>query len=505
MRLTCTARLAICRAPLIGLAFAMASGAAAPLRAATSEHAIVISVDGMHSIDLANYVRSHPDSTMARLSRRGISYPNARTPLLGDSSPGLLSIATGGGPAITGIIYSPTYDRALSPPTSKDCAERGTVVYIDEKSVLDKSREDSGGGIDPDKLPRDPAHGCSPVYPHQMVRVNTIFEVVRAAGGRTAWIDQHEMYNDFLRGPSGKGLDDSRALERKGTSQDYAGFTAQDSRRVELLLNQIRGLDSSGKQRVGVPKLFGMGFVVFGALQKSAGYADAAGGLGGAKLAGALALVDQSLGRIVAELESHKLMESTLIVLTSKHGQSPIDLNRRRAIDRNVIRNAVNSVRKDLLAHGSLDTIGLLWLKDSSKAEAVALALRANQTSAGIQKIYWGEAARMLVGSPAQDTRAPDLIVQPELGVFFADNLESPETKALLAEHGGMLDEDTNVPLLLSFAGAAGTENKAAVQTSQIAPTILDALGIDRNALDAVRLEHTPALPGAPWLPARRK
>jgi hypothetical protein len=33
------------------------------------------------------------------------------------------------------------------------------------------------------------------------------------------------------------------------------------------------------------------------------------------------------------------------------------------------------------------------------------------------------------------------------------------------------------------------------VETTQIAPTILKLLGLDPNALKAVRLEHTRALP----------
>ena len=60
--------------------------------------------------------------------------------------------------------------------------------------------------IDPLKLPRDPAD-CSRVFPHQFPRVNNVFELVKAAGGRTAWADKHPAY-EFLNGPSGTGIDD---------------------------------------------------------------------------------------------------------------------------------------------------------------------------------------------------------------------------------------------------------------------------------------------------------
>src|SRR5213078_641969 len=66
--------------------------------------------------------------------------------------------------------------------------------------------------LDPSKFPRDPATGCAQVFPHQFPRVNNVFELVRAAGGRTAWADKHSPY-EFLNGPSGVGLDDLYAPE----------------------------------------------------------------------------------------------------------------------------------------------------------------------------------------------------------------------------------------------------------------------------------------------------
>lgn len=62
------------------------------------------------------------------------------------------------------------------------------------------------GGLNPDYLPRDPKT-CKAVYPHNFVRVNTLFEVVKKNGGYTAWTDKHAAY-EILNGPSGHGLDD---------------------------------------------------------------------------------------------------------------------------------------------------------------------------------------------------------------------------------------------------------------------------------------------------------
>lgn len=472
------------------LAFSLAAARAA-------ERAILISVDGMHAIDLALYLKDNPDSAFAQLARRGVIYANARTPLLGDSTPGLVSLATGGTPATTGLIYSPFYDRSLLPPGEGKTP--GSIYYVDEKWVLDNTREDSGGGINVQKLPRDPTRGGAPVYPHDLVRVNTMFEVVKQAGGRTAWIDQHILYNDLLNGPTGTGLDDSIALERKGVPQTYEGFSGQDRRRVDILLDQIRGLDSSGRKKVGVPKLFGMGFICFGALQKSEGYANARGDLGEKNLHASLRFVDESLGRIIAELKKENLYDSTILIVSAKHGQSPIDVQQRRLIDRNVIRQAVNGVAADLLVHASLDAIGLIYLRDPAKTEAVADALRARAGEAGILKVYHGEQLQLLLPGADTDPRMPDILIQPVLGAFYADNSGSPASRALLAEHGGMLDEDTHVPLLVSFAGATGLVSRAPVFTHQVAPTILAALGLDPAALQAVQIEGTPVLPGVKW------
>ncbi len=454
--------------------------------------ALLISVDGMRAIDMALYTKNNPNSALAALARRGVNYTNARQPLMADSTPGLLSFATGGTPAVSGLFYSPFYDRALSPPGS-DCSTQGTVYWIDEKWVLDYHREDSGGGIDPEKLARDPANGCAPVYPRELVKVNTMFEVVKKSGGRTAWIDQHAMYNDMLLGPAGNAIDDNRTLERKGTSQDLQGSTAQDGRRVELLLNQIRGYDSSGENKVGTPKLFGMGFISFGMVQKSHGYADAYGNPS-VTVKKSLDFIDQQMARIVAELKRQKLYDSTLIIVSSKHGQNPIDVEKKKIIDRNVIRNAVNSVQKNLLAWASLDAIGMIWLNDAARTDEVVQALRGVSDEARIQKIYAGDQLNLLL--PAGESRVPDIILQPELGSFYADDLDSEKAKALIAEHGGMLDEDTNVALLVSHKGLQKRVIRAPVSTAQIAPTILSSLGIDTFKLDAVQLEFTQPLPG---------
>jgi len=44
------------------------------------KHVLLLSVDGLHALDVANYVAAHPDSALAALASHGITFSNARTP-----------------------------------------------------------------------------------------------------------------------------------------------------------------------------------------------------------------------------------------------------------------------------------------------------------------------------------------------------------------------------------------------------------------------------------------
>ncbi|HEV2699811.1 MAG TPA: alkaline phosphatase family protein, partial [Terriglobales bacterium] len=82
------------------------------------KHVLLISVDGLHALDVANYVQSHPNSALAQLVGHGITYSNARTPADSDSFPGLLALVTGGSPISTGLFYDVSYDRTIFDPTN---------------------------------------------------------------------------------------------------------------------------------------------------------------------------------------------------------------------------------------------------------------------------------------------------------------------------------------------------------------------------------------------------
>jgi hypothetical protein len=455
---------------------------------------LLISIDGMHALDLMRYIRENPDSVMSQLSSHATVYTNASTPS-SDTVPGMLAIATGGSPTSTGIFYDTIYDRTLSPPGS-NCTKMGTEVVYDQDSDVDVNNVESGGGIDPAKMPLDPANGCKPVFPHSFLRVNTIFEVVKHGGRRTAWADVHPPFGDVMNGPSGDGVDDLYTPEINAAEAEAAksipNVSGYDDLKLQAILREMDGLDHTGAKHVGIPTLFGMNFQAVAVGEKLAGngYLDGAG-TPGPGLLEAFRHTDKCLGKLVEKLKANGLYNSTMIVITSKHGQSPIDPVKRLPLDEDAIPDIIEGLQKGLLAYATQDTTALIWLSDQSRTDDVVAALRAKQNELRIQKIYAGDSLKLRFNDPKADSRTPDIIVQPELGVYYAK-----KTSTKLAEHGGFLDEDTNVALMISGPGVSARVIKSPVQSTQLAPTILKALGFDPNALKAVQLEWTVPLPG---------
>jgi len=68
-----------------------------------------------------------------------------------------------------------------------------------------------------------------------------------------------------------------------------------------------------------------------------------------------------------------------------------------------------------------------------------------------------------------------------------------------IAEHGGGTRDDTQAALMVSWPAVRARTVSDPVSTTQVAPTILEALGLDPRALEAVRKEHTQPLPHLPF------
>jgi type I phosphodiesterase/nucleotide pyrophosphatase len=480
------------------------------------KHVLLISVDGMHALDLTNYVATHPNSTLAQLSNHGTTYTNASTPFVSDSFPGLAALITGGSPEITGFWYDVSFNRKLSPPAASGAnlcpGTVGTPVLFDESVDIDSSRLDAGGGMNSAAFPRDPANGCQPVFPHQYLRVNTIFNAAREAGLYTAWIDKHPSY-EWVNGPSNHATNDFFGPEvnsavvplttppfdvpRCHTIPDPAhtddwtksalNITCYDEIKVNALINQIDGFTHDRSKPAPVPAIFGMNFqaVSVGQKLKGAGYLDVLG-TPSALLAGDLDFVDQSLGRMVSELKKNGLLDQTLIIVSAKHGQSPIDLQKRTAINDGLAASIVGPA----YAFDISDDASLIWLTDPSLAAGVVanLSKPANQVALGIQEIFALQSLANKFNSPSSDERTPDILLKVNTGVIFT-------TGSKIAEHGGMNEDDVHVALLLSNPVLRSRQVKTPVLTQQVAPTILKSLGLDPERLDAVRKGHVTVLP----------
>jgi hypothetical protein len=355
---------------------------------------------------------------------------------------------------------------------------------------------------------------CEVVLPHQYLKANTIMEVIHAAGKRTAWSDKHPAY-EIVKGPSGKGLDELYTPDVNSSAvpghpgaiwTDDPSFTRDyDQLKVTGVINQIRGFEHTGTTKVGVPAIFGMNFQAVSVGQKVTvdGYLDALA-TPSTQLELSFDFVDGAIGKMLQALDDQHLTRSTLFIVGAKHGQSPIDVTKLHMLvgsknPRVPAGQADVTDPVDLLtaagvtvAQETADDVALIWLTDHSQLAKAVAALEADRTHdnhARIQTIFAGEELMDQFGDPAQG-RTPDIIIQPIPGTIYS------KSKAKIAEHGGFAEEDTHVLLVVSNPKLHAKVVNDRVENKQVAPTILKALGLEPEQLEAVRDEHTRPLPG---------
>lgn len=391
---------------------------------------------------------------------------------------------------------------------------------------------------------------AAPVYPWNFIRANTIFGVIHAAGGYTAWADKHAVYA-AVSGPTGTAVPsnvddyyspeinsnviglpevttaDGLACSVAGNAPDNNGgawtdsfqnIRCYDQLKVNAVLNWIDGRTHLGRNKAPVPNILGMNFQAVSVGQKliengvKGGYTDAAGTVT-PTLKTEIAFADAAIGQMVSELKKRGLFDSTLIVVTAKHGQSPIDTNRFQEIG-----NGITTTPADVIASflppppspqnpntpnkGQLSPIGptqddisLLWLAPGASVTGAVNALEGAGTAGiGLGQIFYGPSLQTMFNAPGLppngDPRSPDIIVQPNVGVIYTGSHKKQ------AEHGGFAQDDTNVMLSVSNPELDARTVTTFVETTQVAPTILQALGLDPGNLQAVQKEGTASLPG---------
>jgi predicted AlkP superfamily pyrophosphatase or phosphodiesterase len=520
------------------------------------KHVLLISVDGLHALDVSRYVDGHPNSTLTQLSKHGITYSNARTPANSDSFPGLLALVTGGSPVTGDLFYDVSYDRNYfangdstcsgavndTAPGAVQTAGMGSMIAFDETVDLYGTDPVTGrplsmNVINPKSLPYhiDSNKKCVPVYPHSALKTNTIFEVVKGHGGVTAWADKHPAY-DLVRGPSGAGLDDLYTPEVTnvgGLDNTVSVICTHENDHLKTvgIINEIQGLTHDGQPAKGVPAVFGTDYQAVSVGQKVShdtpdrtcinpstaadaarltgqpgGYTDGSGTPTDV-LSYALDAVDSDLGQIVDMLKQRNLYESTLIIVTAKHGQSPINpvkinkpghfadlvagltpTNSAEAAAQKAM-NIANNCGNGPCGFAQDDDIALIWLQDQTQTANVAALINNHAKELFVDEVMAGDEIKLKFNDPMHDERTPDIIVQPQYGVVYTSST------AKNAEHGGFSYSDTNVGLIVSNPDLPAQTLKTLVFSSQVAPTILTVLGIDPKELKSVRVEGTKALP----------
>jgi len=222
-------------------------------------------------------------------------------------------------------------------------------------------------------------------------------------------------------------------------------------------------------------------------------------------LAYGLQKTDEAIRTMINALKGQQIYDSTLFIVSAKHGQSPINpvkVNKPGHFADLVaaLPDAGTNPAALTLANAAAcgtgpcgfvmdDDVALIWLPDQSQAPAVAGYLNANAGALFIDEVMAGDELKLKFNNPEFDSRTPDIIVQPIYGTIYTGSSKKN------AEHGGFSFGDTNVALIVSNPVLHSRTVKSPVATSQVAASILRALGIDPNELQSVRQEGTEVLP----------
>jgi len=179
---------------------------------------------------------------------------------------------------------------------------------------------------------------------------------------------------------------------------------------------------------------------------------------------------------MIHALKEQGIYDSTLFIVSAKHGQSPINsvkVNKPGHFADLVaaLPDAGTNLRGIAIANAAAcstgscgfvqdDDIALIWLQDQSQTSAVTAYLNNNAISLFIDEVMGGNELKLKFNNPATDSRTPDVIVQPVYGTIYTGSTKKN------AEHGGFSFGDTNVGLIVSNPGLRAGVLKTPVATS---------------------------------------
>ena len=254
-----------------------------------------------------------------------------------------------------------------------------------------------------------------------------------------------------MNGPSGKGVDDLYTPEvtNAGGLDNTVSVvcTAEnDQRKVQGIINEINGLNHEGTKAPGTPAVFGMNFQAVSVGEKLAkdnsdnscvddtnplinqqpgGYLDG-NGTPSAVLTYGMRKTDEALASMIVALKNQGIYESTLFIVTAKHGQSPINpvkTNKpghfagwyaalpRRQDQPSCNRDPTNAANCATGPCGFVqdDDIALIWLQGQNiSGQQVANYLNINANALFIDEVLGGNELKLKFNNPATDSRTPD-------------------------------------------------------------------------------------------------
>ena len=342
-------------------------------------------------------------------------------------------------------------------------------------------------------------------------------------------------------------------------AHDDAATKQYDTYKVNAVINEINGFDHSGTSQVGTPAIMGMNFQTVSVAEKvdsastlvknpDGTYTESPSDCFSAKqppdplclagyypgtttprplLSSALDYVNDQLQRMADTIQADGLASSTAIIITAKHGQSPQDPLQLKRIKDGPIISAINTAwtaqtgdKNNLIVAGTDDDLwqSYLSVKTQAAADFVKNYLWSHPATAvlynndgnntrgpngdgteqvphsGLAQIYAGREAARFFGVRYSEPDYPDVFGRVQVGVVYTGGTK-------IAEHGGNNPGDRDVLMVVYAPGTVRSGSSGRwVETTQVAPTILQLLGLNPRALDAVRLEGTQVLP---WLGSR--
>jgi len=406
-----------------------------PVRGA-AKHVLILFIDGGHP----EFYTQDNTPTIMVLSAQGTTFCNARTGFPSDSMPGILDVFTGAPPSVSGFLYDVSYDRHYN-----------MQITVAEDPQTPK-------GVDMRNL----------------VRIPTLFQAIHAAKMRASFISKHAGYA-ILEGPTwaGAGFDKGDLYLPEEADYNFDSKTekfshqAFDQANWDTLTKLVDGANP--------PALFGA-YILGPNYTVKNGWTDKKGNLLPATV-GALQYEDTQLGKLIAEMKSKGIYDSTAIIITADHGNTPLTRwvpeDGERSISQFLAQNGI-----EVLSY-TPDDLYMVWLKDESQtAKAIDLLSTPDaKAKFGTNKILNQSDLAELGAAPAD--RTPDFIVIPTDGQNGTDSVVYAGGPKL-SEHGGISEADQRVPLFMAGAGIRkGYVSQTPINNMALGPTMAYLLGVD--------------------------